>query len=438
MLAALALVGVVARASHGGGSVAPTVGGAAAGVIGVYWLVGYRRRHFWWPLIPVEGALLGVAAVSSVYGAGMGLAFSGVLFRSLFGSHRQTALLAAAYAGAAALAGVYAGHAPAQRLLSPEALAALPNLVILAAVMRMLVASITRQEAASRRERALREVAERLVAAESEAEIAMITNVGVGNIMPTAREVRLELSEESVNSHAGGHVIRFPAGAAIEGAIVIVGSGPPAADERAALATLASHVALALDRRRSYEKLERQAFHDALTDLPNRTMFARRLEDALERRARADERVSVIFIDLDDFKLINDGMGHDAGDALLRAVGSRLAAMLRGTDTVARLGGDEFAVIVQGDDGPQAVATRIGESFAEPFVIFGVPVRVSASVGVAGPEVDGDQLLRSADTAMYAAKRGGKGRTAHYDDSLAPLAPDATPTVPSGGTQALG
>lgn len=179
----------------------------------------------------------------------------------------------------------------------------------------------------------------------------------------------------------------------------------------AAQASTAMHNTLLLDQ------VSHQAHHDILTGLPNRKVF---FEQLGEGRGDAVGR-SVLFVDLDDFKDVNDGLGHEAGDDLLRAVADRLRRAVRDGDVVARIGGDEFAVLVV-DGGPTAgrlVARRVVESLARPFDIGGHRIAVSASVGVASGTTEGvDELLRDADIAMYRAKGAGKGRVAVYDPGM--------------------
>jgi diguanylate cyclase (GGDEF)-like protein/PAS domain S-box-containing protein len=169
-------------------------------------------------------------------------------------------------------------------------------------------------------------------------------------------------------------------------------------------------------RRTLEDQLRHQAFHDALTGLSNRALFIDRVEHALSRATRTDAPTpAVAFIDLDDFKLVNDSMGHGAGDELLRAVADRLRRCLRQGDTPARLGGDEFAVLLE--DAPDThavveVAERILDALHEPVVVAGREVYARASIGIATREsaaTTPDELLRNADLAMYTAKANGKG-----------------------------
>ncbi len=175
------------------------------------------------------------------------------------------------------------------------------------------------------------------------------------------------------------------------------------------------------DRRRDEERIRYLAMHDALTGLPNRSMFARLLNREIEAARRFGRNFSVLFIDLDRFKNVNDTLGHDAGDYLLREIAKRFKACLRASDTLARLGGDEFVALLecaQGEAGTQVVATKLLEAALTPVVINGQECRVSASIGVAnfpGDAEDESTLMRHADMAMYAAKEAGKNNIQLYD-----------------------
>src|SRR6266508_7146 len=175
------------------------------------------------------------------------------------------------------------------------------------------------------------------------------------------------------------------------------------------------------ERAQYEERLSQQAFHDALTGLPNRALFQDRLEHALRQRGQT---VGLLFVDLDHFKVVNDSLGHDAGDQLLCDVAQRLAGCLRDGDTLARLGGDEFTVLMPGIADVQvaeAVASRIESRLEPPFELPGQSVFVTASIGIATGDALQDRseaLLRDADAAMYEAKAHGRARHAMFDPTM--------------------
>jgi diguanylate cyclase (GGDEF)-like protein len=192
------------------------------------------------------------------------------------------------------------------------------------------------------------------------------------------------------------------------------------------LGTLAKQLAFALQNGRLHEdlallegaqdELVHKAFHDPLTGLANRALFVDHIEGAFHRAARAGNLVFLLYIDLDEFKKINDTFGHGAGDELLVQAAGRLNNCVRATDTVARLGGDEFAILLEQAaslDVVEVIAQRIVDSLGEPFPLATGVAEIGASVGIALTDAFAPsalQLMKSADAAMYTAKKSGKGR----------------------------
>src|SRR2546430_5413322 len=163
------------------------------------------------------------------------------------------------------------------------------------------------------------------------------------------------------------------------------------------------------------EQLRQLAFHDPLTLLANRNLFRDRVQHALTLAQFGQSSVAVMFLDLDNFKNINDSLGHDAGDCLLQAVAQRIVKTTRSSDTVARLDGDEFAVLLEGIATVSEVgrlADALIDTLGLPFTLEGMEVRVAASIGVAfsRPDTGAEALLSNADIAMYHAKAAGKNR----------------------------
>jgi diguanylate cyclase (GGDEF)-like protein len=171
------------------------------------------------------------------------------------------------------------------------------------------------------------------------------------------------------------------------------------------------------ERKAFQDELEHQAFHDTLTGLPNRALFRNRVEHALISRRRDHLPVAVLFLDIDDFKYVNDSLGHAAGDHVLQEIGRRLEDCMRPVDTAARLGGDEFAILIRDSESELhsiEIAHRVMSSVGEPMVLEGRELTVAVSLGIAFSDQnmvathDADELLRNADAAMYMAKENGK------------------------------
>jgi diguanylate cyclase (GGDEF)-like protein len=181
----------------------------------------------------------------------------------------------------------------------------------------------------------------------------------------------------------------------------------------------------ALEGHRTEQRIRHDALHDALTGLPNRALLMERLSRAIERADAEGRRLALYFLDVDHLKVLNDSLGHHAGDELLRAIGPRLRAVLRPDDMIARFGGDEFAVLCEsvGDEAHALrVAERLVRAFAQPFEVRGEPRFCSTSVGVVVSDPDGPrgpaELLSDADAALYRAKERGRGRHEVFDTGL--------------------
>jgi len=189
----------------------------------------------------------------------------------------------------------------------------------------------------------------------------------------------------------------------------------------------ANVLADAIERHAADAALRYRVLHDSLTGLPNRLSFVDALGESLAKASISGSPVGILFLDLDHFKLINDSLGHHAGDALLRAVAPRLRSHLRPGDVVARFGGDEFGILIDrlADEGEAlAIADRVASAFAQPFSLDGVDHFVSASIGVAVARaseertVNAELLIRDADAAMYRAKEGGRARCVLFDAEM--------------------
>ncbi len=177
------------------------------------------------------------------------------------------------------------------------------------------------------------------------------------------------------------------------------------------------------ERKEQEERTRFLADHDELTALPNRSLFRQALNKAMQRAERSGKMLSILFFDLDRFKNINDSLGHDAGDEVLRAVAERLTACVRKIDMVARFGGDEFAVLTEGltaEDQASTVARKILEALSKPMILAGRQYRPAASIGISTYPTDGrdvQSLLKNADIAMYRAKEEGRGTFQFYSEN---------------------
>lgn len=211
------------------------------------------------------------------------------------------------------------------------------------------------------------------------------------------------------------------------GALAMFAGGEHAADRiEAQTVAMALRIAgIAIERTRAENSIRHMANHDALTGLPNRTLLADRLSQAVLHAQRYGRGVTVAFVDLDNFKLINDSLGHHAGDELLKTVASRMRACVRGTDTVVRLGGDEFVLVLFDDthdvDDLKVVIERLRSAIAEPVDLGGQAYKVTCSMGLARYPADGkdpETLLMNADSAMYRAKELGRNNYQCYTSEM--------------------
>jgi diguanylate cyclase (GGDEF)-like protein len=224
-----------------------------------------------------------------------------------------------------------------------------------------------------------------------------------------------------------------------------------APDDVRLLETLANNTGIALENDRRGQtiwrmeevqrELEHQASHDPLTDLANRILFAERVDDALKRDP---ENVSVIFLDINDFKNVNDSLGHAAGDELLTAIAGRLGDCVRPADTLARMGGDEFAILLEqatSRDEAIEVAERINRRLAERFSVAGQSMSVRASTGIANGLSAGttaEELIRNADVAMYQAKQGGERSYQMFESGMeVPARPSGPHPLADGSSRPL-
>ncbi|MDX6715890.1 MAG: hypothetical protein QOH30_2448 [Baekduia sp.] len=247
-------------------------------------------------------------------------------------------------------------------------------------------------------------------------------------VRDTARETRFDVAGLVARGLASGMTVPVAGEDAVPFGVLGMYATAPRAfddDDLAFLQSVANVLTAALRRIAAERGLRHQSLHDPLTNLPNRARLLDRLRLALARGRRGGTWTAVLHLDVDDFKNVNDSLGHLAGDELLRELAPRLSDVLRPSDTLARVGGDEFAVLCEGLDEvaeSAAIADRLLEAAARSLTLDGVVVEPTASIGIAlvGPDSTacGDELLRDADVAMYRAKRLGRGRYELFDDGM--------------------
>lgn len=271
---------------------------------------------------------------------------------------------------------------------------------------------ISKRRAAEARSRALAAVAERALAGAGVEDLATEAVDVMRTVLPLAG-AGIVLRDGSMPAAFGAireMNVRVPIGAA--GEVLVAPQRELDEEELGLVRAMANILATALVRLRGEERMRHEAVHDALTGLANRTLLHDRLEHALGRSKREGMLTAVLFVDLDNFKQINDTYGHAIGDTVLVEFGHRLRGAVRPGDTVARFGGDEFVVICEGSDEAAAmhVATRLEDAIRQPVEGGGAQHRLSASIGVALGDTDADALIGRADTAVYRAKGRGGGR----------------------------
>ena len=271
---------------------------------------------------------------------------------------------------------------------------------------------ISERRAAEARVRAVAAMGDRALAGGDPADLAAEAIELMRTTLPIAgAEVRLAGGSvvASAGPTANAH-LRLPIGTGDE--LLLAPERELGDEEINFVRALANTLATALARLRDEERMRHEALHDPLTGLPNRTLLRDRLAHALARSQRGHGATGVLFVDLDNFKHVNDTYGHAAGDLVLVELGGRLRTGVRPADTVARLGGDEFVVVCEGVDEDSAVVLgrRLQEAILLPLMVAGLRHELSASIGIALGHAGADALLADADAAVYRAKAAGGGR----------------------------
>jgi len=271
---------------------------------------------------------------------------------------------------------------------------------------------ISDQRAAEARLRAVAAMGERALAGADPGDLANEAIGQLRNLLPvTAAEVRLaDGSALATYGPVSETRMRLTIGAG--GELFVAPSRGLSEEELSFVRAVAHTLASGLARLRDEERMRHEAVHDPLTGLANRTLLRDRLEHALARSERDRGETAVLFVDLDNFKQLNDAHGHAAGDAALVELSRRLQTAVRPGDTIARLGGDEFVALCEHVDEESALAVgrRLLEAIRLPFTAGGAEHELTASIGIAFGHSDADILLANADAATYRAKAGGRGR----------------------------
>jgi diguanylate cyclase (GGDEF)-like protein len=440
------------------------------------WVHLYRTREapLWSDLVyfvSVAGFTLSCPTPTMGYSFG----FTSLWFRAMYGTSRRIVLYTAGTAAAMVGVVVLWGRIPGHESSTPPAavFGTLPTMFLVVAVFRYLALSLFAREESQRRDAALARFGAELLGLTDQREIYRCTREAVAAFSATTAGLQAFVGFRDAETGAirlmdqalfpDGPAVRqpeaSPSPAVPREPIVVSGSaalsraagfegkwlalplpdqpsqwiflGAPkkfSNDVVVAFTSLINQAALALRNSEIHHDLDVQAHTDALTGLMNRSAFTLAVERALEA---GEHRLTLMFLDLDDFKTVNDTLGHAAGDELLRQVAVRMREAVRAGDLCARLGGDEFAILVHDDhdahDGPTenfvaAVAQRLIDLISEPVMLNGVAAQIGTSVGIAyaSPDVSTATLLQWADIAMYAAKAQGKNRFQEFEPRLLP------------------
>ena len=280
---------------------------------------------------------------------------------------------------------------------------------------------------------AVAELGRYALAADDIASVARAAETTITAILgPEEWHARVDWVDQSETVPTNDHtpaVIRVAVGESATISVWNDDGSPISSHGRQFIGDVANHLDSMLRRAGANVQFEHLATHDPLTELPNRTLFLDRLQQVRLASLRTGDRHAVLFLDLDRFKFVNDGLGHDVGDELLLAVVDRLRSVMRVSDTLARFGGDEFAILSPGIPSEQtamAVGARIQAALDRPFQLKSVELMATASIGIAigDADTDGADLLRDADAAMYRAKDNGRNRVALFDEDMQRKAQD--------------
>ena len=271
---------------------------------------------------------------------------------------------------------------------------------------------ISQRRAVEARLRAVAAMGERALAGADPADLASEAVELLRTTLPVSA-AKVRLADGVPLASYGPEVavgLRFPIGTGDD--LLLVPERELADEEMSLVRAVANTLATAMARLRDEERMRHEAVHDPLTGLPNRTLLRDRLEHALAQSERDGGATGVLFVDLDNFKQVNDVYGHATGDAVLVEFSRRLRTAVRPADTVARLGGDEFVVVCEevDEDSALALGRRLQSAIQMPLTVGGIPHGLSASIGIALGHSNPDALLANADIAVYRAKAHGRGR----------------------------